>query len=109
MPQPGKHRSNAERQSAYRQRCRHAQTALLATKGLPPLPKVASIPGWNRWNHVLAQAEQALSTVYDEMQAYYEERTDDWKDSERAETFVERMEVMEDLIEHVAQCRQQLT
>jgi len=108
MPQPGKYRSNAERQDAYRQRCRKAQESLHAAKGLPPLPQVATIPGWGRWNRVLNQAEQTLRTVHDEMQAYYEDRSDEWKDSERAETFAERMESVEELVDHIVQCREQL-
>ena len=81
---------------------------LQAAKGLTPLPAGTTMPGWQRWRQVLAQAEVALRDAHQQMQTYYDERSDEWLESERAEMFTERMEAVEELIDHVAECRSQV-
>ena len=109
MPQPRAYSSDAERQAAFRRRRQQAQAALQAAKGLPPLPGIATMPGWPRWRQVLDQVRQALTEVHEQMQAYYDERSDDWLESDKADTFTQRTEAVEELIDHVAECRSQLT
>ena len=108
MHQPRPSKSNAERQAAFRRRRTEAHAALEAAKGLPPLPAVATIPGWRRWRQVLAQAEQALRSVHEQMQSYYDERSDDWLESDKAEQFTERMDAVEELIDNVVECRSRI-
>ena len=105
MPQPKEYRSNADRQSAYRRRRNEAYAALQTAKGLMALPSIAAIPGWRRWRQVLEQAEQAVRDIHDQMQSYYDERSDDWLESEKADAFTEKMEAVEELIDQVADCR----
>jgi hypothetical protein len=105
MPQPRKYRSDAERQAACRRRRRAALQALQATKGLPALPSIATIPGWQRWREVLDQVENALNNVLDQMQSYYDDRSDDWLESYKAEEFIERMKVVQKLADRAADCR----
>jgi hypothetical protein len=108
MPQSKQPRSNAERQAAFRQRRRQELTALQASKGLPALPTIAAIPGWRRWRQVLEQAEQALREVQDQMQSYYDDRSEDWQQSDNAEEFLTKMEAVEELIDRVTECRSQI-
>jgi len=107
MPQPAKYRSNAERQAAYRRRLHQNHDALQAAKGLPPLPAIATIPGWIRWRQVLGDAARALQEVHDQMQCYYDDRSEQWQQSEKADEFTERMNALEELTDLIDQCRNQ--
>ena len=54
---------------------------------------------------VLEQFEQALSEAHEQMQRYYDDRSDDWIESEKADEFTEKMEAVEELIDQIADCR----
>jgi hypothetical protein len=108
MPQPKQPRTNAQRQAAFRSRKLQELAALHASKGLPALPVIPTIPGWRRWRQVLGQAEDALRNVHDEMQSYYDERSEDWQQSGNADEFTAKMEAVEELVDHVAECRGQI-
>jgi hypothetical protein len=108
MPQSKAPCSNAERQAAYRRRRSQALAALQSAKGLAPLPHIATIPGWPRWRQVLEQAEQALHEVHEQMQSYYDERSEIWQDSDKADEFNLKMEAVEELVGYVADCRSQV-
>lgn len=108
MPQSRQYHSNAARQAAFRRRSNQRMAALQAAKGLTPLPSGTTMPGWQRWRQVLAQAEQALRSAHEQMKEYYDERSDEWLESEKADAFTERMEAVEELIDHVADCRSQI-
>ena len=87
MPTPKKYASAAEKQAAYRQR--------LATQ---PHPKpVSSIPGYRRWNVMKSQSLSAMETMIDEMESYYDQRSESWQNSERGEAFAEVIESMSDI------------
>jgi hypothetical protein len=96
-------RSNAERQAAFRRRRMQAHTALEAAKGLAPLPPIATIPGWRRWRQVIEQVEQALREVHEQMQSYYDDRSEEWQSSDKAEEFTTKMESVELLAENAAE------
>jgi hypothetical protein len=108
MPQTRQQRSNAERQAAFRRRRMEAHTALEAAKGLAPLPPIATIPGWRRWRQVIEQVEKALREVHEQMQSYYDERSEDWQSSDKAEEFTAKTESVESLAEHAAECLAEL-
>ncbi len=101
-------RTNAERQAAFRRRREKAQAALEAAKGLAPLPAIATMPGWHRWRQVLGQVEQALREVHDQMQSYYDERTDDWMESDRGNEFEAKVDLVESLADQAAECLDEL-
>jgi hypothetical protein len=85
MPQDRRYPDHAARQRAYRARQLQTRHDELLAKGLPPTPPLPTVPGRARWQTLLAQARHALSTAHDEMQAYYDDRSDAWKESDRAE------------------------
>jgi hypothetical protein len=93
--------SSAARQAAYRARCQQARQDALLEKGLPPLPSIATLPGWTRWNATLTAAHALLEQVSQEMQTYFDERTDTWQESERGEQFTERQEAVTNLAEEL--------
>jgi hypothetical protein len=86
--------SAAARQAAYRARCEKARQDALRRKGLPALPAIATLPGWARWNASLAAAQGLLQQVSQEMQDYYDARTENWQESERGEEFTARQEAV---------------
>ncbi len=85
----------AQRQQRFRERQALARRIEQQSKGLPPLPAIPTLPGWARWNALLKSAGVQVEQVCDEMQAYYDARSDVWQESERAETFAERQEQIE--------------
>jgi len=79
MPQYRKYKSDAERQAAYRKRQARERRRELADKGLPPLPKIASMPGAARWNSAVEKCVALLEMVREEMTDYYNERSQAWQ------------------------------
>src|SRR5580700_7926589 len=94
MPRPRTYASSAARQAAYRARCQKAGQDTLLQKGLPPLPRIATLPGWARWKASLTAAHALLDQVSQEMQAYYADRSETWQESERGEEFTEYQEAV---------------
>jgi len=82
MPQPRKYASAAHKQAAYRQRCAQGEQSKV-------IPQIA---GYRRWNAMRMQALFFLEQVTSEMECYYNQRSDSWQDSERAEAFTEAMD-----------------
>ena len=102
MPTPRRYVNPAQRQAAYRQRTALARRQEQEAQGLPPLPAVATLPGHPRWQALGRQALQLLETMQTEMQAYYEQRSEPWQDSERGEVFQERLQALQEAYEGVA-------
>jgi hypothetical protein len=85
----------AQRQQRFRERQALARRMEQQSKGLPALPAIPTLPGWARWNALLKSAVAQVEQVCEEMQAYYEARSEVWQESERAEIFAERQEQIE--------------
>ncbi len=64
-------------------------------KGLPPAPPLPTLPSSARWQALLTQARLVLGTVRDEMQAYYDDRSEAWQQGERAATLAEQIDQLE--------------
>jgi hypothetical protein len=96
VPQHKLYASHAQRQAAYHRRREEARRQQLQEKGLPPLPALPSIPGTARWRLAIANAAALLAPVEGEMEAYRDDRTDAWLDSERAQNFEERLDAVRD-------------
>lgn len=95
MPTPRQYANQAERQAAYRRRQAEARKAPPGP-GLPVLPPIATRPGPARWGALTRQAARLLQVVEEEMDAYYEQRSEAWQDSERGESFRERLEAVQE-------------
>jgi hypothetical protein len=103
MSEPRKYLTNADRQRAWRKRQQTAQQQQLSQRGLPALPALPTLPGTPRWNAALAMAQALVATVCQEMSDYYEQRSQRWHESERAEEFSERMEAVQELSNQLEQ------
>jgi len=80
MPRPTKYADAAEKQRAYR--TRQAERLRAISEGrTPPPPAIGNMPATQRWNALQEQARSALDTLRDEMQAYYDARTEQWQES----------------------------
>ena len=42
------------------------------------------------------------------MQSYYDDRSEEWQESDKADDFTQKMEAIETLIDSVAECRSQI-
>ena len=82
----------AQRQQRFRERQAQARRLEQQSKGLPALPAIPTLPRWTRWKALLMSAQAQVEQVCEEMQGYYEARSQTWQESERAETFTERAE-----------------
>jgi hypothetical protein len=62
------------------------------------MPAIPAMPGAIRWSAALRSARSLIEQVGEEMQAYYDDRSDAWKESDRGETFAERQEAIANLV-----------
>jgi hypothetical protein len=99
MPQPKIHASNAARQAAFRARREQTRQKELAAKGLPSLPSIPSLPGWARWNASFQAAHELISYSLSEMQDYFEDRSENWQESERGGSHQEKITSVEAVVD----------
>jgi len=92
MPQHRQHADNAAKQRAYRTRHAQARLSEQQAKGLPPAPPLPTLPSRARWQALLDQARLFLETARDEMQTYYDDRSETWQQSERAATLADHLD-----------------
>ena len=95
MPTPRKYASSAERQAAHRRRSSDALAALSVAKGLPAVSPINTLPSLRRWQAMLHTASQVLESACEEMQAYADDRSESWQDSQKAEDMAERIQAIE--------------
>ena len=91
--------TDAQRQAAYRRRRRDMVDGLMSARGLPSLPAVSTIPGWPRWKEAMRRIAAQLEVIEREMTDYYEERSERWQESDRAETFDDNLNVLLTILE----------
>ena len=88
----------ALRQERFRLRQELIRQAEQAAKGLPALPRIASLPGHARWRSMVAQASLLLETASAEMQSYHDDRSEAWQESSQAEALLERIELLQETV-----------
>ena len=103
MPQLRKYINRGAQQAAYRLRQANAQQILLAGKGLPSLPAIPTMPGNARWQAMIGQAHTLLSDAAEEMQSYHDDRTEQWQESDKAETLLARIEQLQDTVDQLSE------
>ena len=87
MPPPRKYQTDAERQAAYRQRQEEARRAALEAKGLPATAAIPTMPSLSRWKALRDQAQAILEAMQEEMEAYRDERSEQWQQSDKGAAF----------------------
>jgi hypothetical protein len=53
---------------------------------------------------MLSQAQQLVSQAASEMQSYYEERSEAWQESSRAEELLNKLECLEEIVTQLQEC-----
>jgi hypothetical protein len=101
LANPPRYRTNAERQAAYRRRHKATIDDLTKTKGLPAMPAVDSMPGWSRWNKAVHQVQLLLDQIQNEMQDYYDCRSEPWQESDRAEEFQQKLNELGEIRDNI--------
>jgi hypothetical protein len=99
MPTPRKYANNAERQTAYRARRplpSHSQSK--SQKSTTGDSHVSPRLSYRRWDAMIEQSLSLIRTVKEEMQLYYDQRTDRWQESERGGKHAETMETIEEIV-----------
>jgi hypothetical protein len=76
-----------------------ARASQLRQRGLPPLPAIPTIPGTMRWSALFRHVEQMLCTVVAEMTDYFDDRSENWQESDRGAEHQERLTTVEALVE----------
>lgn len=102
MAPPRQHPDHAARQRAYRARQDAARLADQQARGLPPAPPLPTLPSRARWHALLTRARLALETARDEMQTYYDARSETWQEGERAALLTDHLEALEQLLADLA-------
>jgi hypothetical protein len=101
MPRPKQYSSAAEKQRAYRERQEKARIAEMEAKGIPGSASVPTMPSTARWNKLIEQGKVILETCREEMQMYFEERTEQWQEGERGIAMQEKIEMLEEIIQNL--------
>ena len=101
MSQERKYGSSAVRQAAYRERCKIAQKLALASKGLPLLPVISTMPGWPRWNASLDAARELVERTVEEMQGYFDDRSEEWQEGEKGAQFREYIDSVQSMLDEM--------
>jgi hypothetical protein len=94
MPQPRRYEDQAARQRAYRARQAQARHDEQQAQGLPPAPALPTMPSRARWQALINRARLAVETARDEMQAYDDDRSDEWQQSDRATILAEHIDLL---------------
>ena len=95
MPAQKKYANSAQRQAAYRSRCKERTE--------PPQTALATSAAYHRWKKMREQALSLLNQVVAEMEIYHDQRSETWQESGRAEEFVELMESIAETAEALAE------
>lgn len=86
-----KQRSQAAlRQSRFRKRQQEVRRQEQREKGLPPMPTISAMPGKARWIATIEAAEALLSQAAEEIDEYWEERSENWRESYAADELQQR-------------------
>lgn len=101
MPTPRKYESLAQKQAAYRQRRQQAVQDQQREKSLPALPAIAAMPGTARWEQTLRYIETMVIQLQDEIQEYVDQRSDAWRETERAEQMQNNLQTLEEILDNL--------
>lgn len=91
MPTQRKYENSAQRQAAYRLRCK------ARGESAPTVPTTGA--AYSRWEKMRKQALSLLNQVVAEMEIYYDQRSERWQESEQGEAFLETMESVTEVAE----------
>jgi hypothetical protein len=92
----------AARQQRFRERREQARGVEQASKGLPALPSIPTMPGHSRWRAIFVSAQALMIEADQQMRDYYDARSEGWKEGEQGEQFAERQQIVEAVLSHLS-------
>lgn len=95
MPTPKQYDSPAARQKAFRDRKAQAIKEQLAAKQFPNAVAVSNIPSMTRWKALHTNAQATLEAMQSEMQAYYDERSEQWQEGDKGQHFQDLLDQLD--------------
>ena len=98
MPEPKKYADSAARQHAYRRR---QQAANSLGTGFPLSAGIRAMPSHFRWKAMQEKARVLLAAVVSEMEDYAGDRSDEWQDSDKANAFEEKLDLVREAIDAI--------
>ena len=101
MPQPRIYETAAQRQQAYRDRKNRDRVALasMVESTQVPAPALPNMPPIRKWRAGLEVVYRIAVQIRDEMQAYSDDRSEAWQESEAGEQLHENIDKITELIE----------
>lgn len=84
----------AEKQRRYRERLKARAQGVL-----PSAPVLANVPPVKRWQALQADAARLLGQVREEAQAWYDERSEGWQESDKADAMQEKLDALEEALD----------
>ena len=106
MPTPKQYSNSAARQQAYRERVKQSRAQERVDKGMPFGSAIGTMPSRHRWVGLLGLAQSSLQCALDEMESYYDDRSELWQENERGEALKDRIESLQSLIDEISNLRQ---
>ena len=61
------------------------------------------MPGWPRWNASLNTARELVDRTVEEMQEYFDERSEEWQEGEKAAEFHESFDSVEEMLDAMSE------
>ncbi len=93
----------AARQKRFRRRQQDTRRCEQIEKGLPPMPAIPSMPGTPRWRAAIEAAQALVSEVLDEMEYYFEDRSDTWQESLQGDQHKDRQAEVKAVLKKIDQ------
>jgi hypothetical protein len=59
---------------------------------------IPTTPGERRWKALTQQARAALQTTLDEMQDYFDQRSENWQEGDKGLAVQDRLEALEEIL-----------
>ena len=93
----------AIRQRRFRMRQQDIRLREQREKGLPPMPRITAMPGTARWKATIEAAEALLSQAAEEIDEYWEYRSETWQESYAAEELLQRKKRLSKMAETLSE------
>jgi len=91
----------AARQAAFRKRQAARMQELSQTRIIPAASVIESLPSRQRWSSLIQSSANALTAARDEMQQYFDSRSEVWQEGDNAERMQENLDALDELINQI--------
>lgn len=100
MPRTRRYQDTAEKQRAYRERRKIAQSLTQST-GISCPPSRSNALSTTRWRALSKQAEDLLQQMKQQMETYFDQRSEAWQEAEKGEEFQKKIDRVQEAIQAI--------